>query len=147
MPIRRFYIDESAGEQPRNTIQIAPCNGACHDGSRTTKGWLGHNIPDDPARTLGPSIGELNPGGKSAQSNKKGYVAFTQSGANRRSTQAVIHLDDNSTLDSQMTPFGQVVSGMKVVEKLYSGYGEPAPTGKGPMLTPSAASPFRARFR
>jgi peptidyl-prolyl cis-trans isomerase A (cyclophilin A) len=100
------------------------------------KTWLGHNIPDDPPRTLGPSIGEINPRGQMAKSNQKGFLAFTQSGANRRSTQVVIHLDDNSTLDSQMTPFAQVVSGMKVVEKLFAGYGEPAPTGKGPMMTP-----------
>jgi peptidyl-prolyl cis-trans isomerase A (cyclophilin A) len=111
-------------------------NFGIHGDREVAKAWLGKNIPDDPARTLGPSSGELNPKGASAQSNKKGFVAFSQPGANRRSTQVIIHLDDNSTLDSQMTPFGQVISGMNVVEKLYKGYGEPAPTGKGPMLTP-----------
>ena len=29
-------------------------------------------------------------------------------------------------------PFGQVVEGMDVVNKIYSGYGEGAPRGKGP---------------
>lgn len=111
-------------------------NFGIHGDPEVAKAWLGHNVPDDPARTLGPSSGELNPLGASAQSNKKGFVAFSQPGANRRSTQVIIHLDDNSTLDSQVTPFGQVVSGMNVVERLYRGYGEPAPTGKGPMLTP-----------
>jgi peptidyl-prolyl cis-trans isomerase A (cyclophilin A) len=30
------------------------------------------------------------------------------------------------------TPFGQVTEGMEVVDKLYSGYGEGYPDGKGP---------------
>ena len=100
------------------------------------KAWTGHNIPDDPPRTLGANTEALNPRGSSAQSNKKGYVAFSQPGTNRRSTQLIIHLADNSTLDSQVTPFGLVVSGIDVAEKLYSGYGESAPTGKGPTVTP-----------
>lgn len=107
-----------------------------HGDPEIAKAWLGQSIRDDPARTLGPSSGELNPLGASAQSNKKGFVAFSQPGAHRRSTQVIIHLDDNGTLDSQVTPFGQVVSGLNVVERLYRGYGELAPTGKGPMLTP-----------
>lgn len=111
-------------------------NFGIHGDRDVARAWLGKNIPDDPARTLGPSSGELNPKGASAQSNRKGFVAFSQPGANRRSTQVIIHLDDNSTLDSQMTPFAQVISGMNVVERLYKGYGELAPTGKGPMLTP-----------
>ncbi|MEE9226379.1 MAG: homoserine acetyltransferase, partial [Acidobacteriota bacterium] len=30
------------------------------------------------------------------------------------------------------SPFGKVVEGMDVVDKLYAGYGEGAPSGKGP---------------
>jgi peptidyl-prolyl cis-trans isomerase A (cyclophilin A) len=29
-------------------------------------------------------------------------------------------------------PFGKVVSGMDIVDKIYSGYGEGAPRGQGP---------------
>ena len=44
-----------------------------------------------------------------------------------------ISYGDNSNLDSQgFTPFGQVVSGMKVLDSMYSGYGEGAPRGLGP---------------
>jgi peptidyl-prolyl cis-trans isomerase A (cyclophilin A) len=30
------------------------------------------------------------------------------------------------------SPFGKVTDGMKVVESIYSGYGEGAPSGEGP---------------
>jgi len=36
-------------------------------------------------------------------------------------------------LDRQgFSPIGEIVEGMDVVEKFYSGYGEGAPSGKGP---------------
>ena len=41
-----------------------------------------------------------------------------------RSTQVFINFVDNTGLDAQgFAPFGQVVTGMDVVDKLYSGYG------------------------
>ena len=41
--------------------------------------------------------------------------------------------NDNNRLDGMgFAPFGQVVSGMNVVDALYSGYGEGAPRGAGP---------------
>jgi homoserine O-acetyltransferase len=54
-------------------------------------------------------------------------VAFSNTGPNTRSTQVYINTGDNSARnDSEagFAPFGQVVDGMDVVEKLYSGYGE-----------------------
>jgi peptidyl-prolyl cis-trans isomerase A (cyclophilin A) len=80
--------------------------------------WRNATIQDDPVK----------------QSNKRGFVTFAKSGApNSRSTQVFINFKDNSTLDkSGFAPFGQVTSGMDVVDKLYSGYGEGAPSGKGP---------------
>jgi peptidyl-prolyl cis-trans isomerase A (cyclophilin A) len=66
-------------------------------------------------------------------SNKRTFVTFATAGPNTRTTQVFISYGDNSNLDSQgFSPFGQVVSGMKVVDSLYSGYGEGAPGGRGP---------------
>jgi cyclophilin family peptidyl-prolyl cis-trans isomerase len=68
------------------------------------------------------------------QSNKKGYVTFAKTGApNSRSTQVFVNFEDNGGLDGQgFSPFGRVVDGMNVVQKLYSDYGDAAPRGKGP---------------
>jgi peptidyl-prolyl cis-trans isomerase A (cyclophilin A) len=80
--------------------------------------WRDATIPDDPVK----------------ESNKRGFVTYAKSRApNSRSTQFFINLTDNSSLDkSGVAPFGEVTSGMEVVEKLYSGYGDGAPRGKGP---------------
>ena len=71
--------------------------------------WGNNNFKDDPVK----------------QSNKRGYVTFAKSGApDSRSTQLFINFQDNGRLDSQgFAPIGQVVEGMDVVDKLYSGYG------------------------
>ena len=79
--------------------------------------WRNANIPDDPVR----------------QSNQRGYVTFATAGPNTRTTQVFINFANNRALDSQgFAPFGRVVSGMNVVDALYSGYGEGAPQGMGP---------------
>jgi peptidyl-prolyl cis-trans isomerase A (cyclophilin A) len=59
------------------------------------------------------------------QSNLRGFVSFAkESGPNTRYTMVFINYKDNSYLDADgFAPFGQVVSGMDVVEKFYSGYG------------------------
>ena len=81
------------------------------------KAWAHATIPDDPV----------------TQSNLTGYVTFATAGANTRTTQVFINLVDNAGLDKMgFSPFGKVVEGTEVVEKLYSGYGEGAPMGKGP---------------
>ena len=54
-------------------------------------------------------------------------------GPNTRTSQVFINYGDNSALDRQnFSPFGQVSSGMNVVEALYKDYGEGAPRGQGP---------------
>jgi len=79
--------------------------------------WRDARIKDDPARI----------------SNKRSFVTFATAGPNTRTTQVFISYGDNSNLDSQgFTPFGQVISGMKVLDSMYSGYGEGAPRGLGP---------------
>jgi peptidyl-prolyl cis-trans isomerase A (cyclophilin A) len=79
--------------------------------------WGGMRILDDPVRV----------------SNKKGTITYAKLGPNSRSTQVFINLRDNPTLDEEgFAPFGLVVEGMDVVERLWSSYGEVAPRGTGP---------------
>jgi peptidyl-prolyl cis-trans isomerase A (cyclophilin A) len=67
------------------------------------------------------------------QSNTRGMVTFATAGPNTRTTQVFINFADNSQLNGMgFAPFGQVLSGMNVVDALYSGYGEGAPRGSGP---------------
>ena len=67
------------------------------------------------------------------QKNLRGTLAFAQSGPNTRATEMFINLADNAMLDEQgFVPFARIVSGLEVADKLYSGYGELAPEGKGP---------------
>ncbi len=79
--------------------------------------WREASIKDDPV----------------TQSNKKGYITYATRGPNTRTTQVFINFGDNAALDQQgFAPFGQVVSGMNVVEAINSEYGEGAPRGRGP---------------
>jgi peptidyl-prolyl cis-trans isomerase A (cyclophilin A) len=73
------------------------------------KAWSNANFKDDPPK----------------QGNKRGYVTFAKASApNSRSTQVFINFVDNDFLDPQgFAPFGTVLEGMDVVDKLYSGYG------------------------
>ena len=79
--------------------------------------WEDAKISDDPV----------------TQTNARGTLTFATAGPNTRTTQLFINLADNTNLDSMgFSPFGKVVSGMDVVDKFYSEYGEGAPNGNGP---------------
>ena len=60
-------------------------------------------------------------------------ITFATSGPNSRTSQVFINFGNNARLDaSGFAPFGKVVSGLNVVDKLNAEYGEGAPRGRGP---------------
>ena len=73
--------------------------------------WRSRTIPDDVLK----------------QHNTRGLMAFSNTAPDTRSTQVFINLGDNTAQNDKengFAPFAQVVEGMDVVDKLYSGYGE-----------------------
>ncbi|HEY2758197.1 MAG TPA: peptidylprolyl isomerase [Pseudolabrys sp.] len=79
--------------------------------------WREASIKDDPV----------------TQSNKRGYITFATAGPDTRTSQVFINFNDNTQLDQMgFAPFGRVISGMDVVDKLNAEYGEGAPRGRGP---------------
>lgn len=89
-----------------------------HGDPRVSAAWRNERIMDDPVR----------------QTNARGTVSFATSGPNTRTVQLFINFVDNPQLDPMgFAPIGRVVEGMNVVDRLYSGYGEAAPNGRGPI--------------
>jgi peptidyl-prolyl cis-trans isomerase A (cyclophilin A) len=79
------------------------------------KAWRVRRIADEPVR----------------HGNLRGTLSYARGGAGTRTTQLFINLKDNVRLDTANTfgfpAFGEVISGMSVVDSLYSGYGDSAP--------------------
>jgi homoserine O-acetyltransferase len=86
-----------------------------HGDPRISKLWRDRPIKDDPF----------------VQSNRRGTVAYAFAVKDGRTTQVFINLRDNSETHDRapFVPFGEVISGMDVVDSLYSGYGENAGGG------------------
>ena len=89
-----------------------------HGDPKVSRVWNSATIQDDPVK----------------QRNQRGTIVFAKSGLpNSRSVQFFINFKDNFGLDGQgFSPFGRIEQGMDVVDSLYAGYGEGAPSGRGP---------------
>jgi peptidyl-prolyl cis-trans isomerase A (cyclophilin A) len=87
-----------------------------HGNPAITKAWSGTTLKDEPTK----------------QTNKRGYITFARTGApNSRGTQVFINYKDNGFLDKQgFAPFGEVVQGLDVAEKINSMYGEKPEQGQ-----------------
>lgn len=71
--------------------------------------WQNERFPDDPVK----------------DSNVRGTFAFAMTGPDARTTQIYVNTGDQSRLDAMgFAPFGKVVEGMSVIDKLCAGYGE-----------------------
>jgi cyclophilin family peptidyl-prolyl cis-trans isomerase len=80
-----------------------------HGDPAVQEAWRDALIEDDPVR----------------HGNTRGSVSFASRGPNTRTTQLFINLRDNSAYDRLgFAPFAEVVSGMDVVDRLYSAYEE-----------------------
>jgi peptidyl-prolyl cis-trans isomerase A (cyclophilin A) len=80
-----------------------------HGDPRVNTAWRGARIQDDPV----------------VKSNTRGMVTYGKTGApNSRATQLFVNYGNNKRLDGMgFAPFGEVVSGMAVLDSLYDGYG------------------------
>ena len=88
-----------------------------HGDPAVAAAWRDRRIADDPVR----------------RTNVRSMVSFATAGPGTRTTQVFINFGNNDQLDGMgFAPFGQVVEGMDVVDKLYAEYGEGAPRGRGP---------------
>jgi peptidyl-prolyl cis-trans isomerase A (cyclophilin A) len=73
------------------------------------KVWEDAKIQDDPVK----------------QTNSRSRLVFATAGPGTRTTQLFINFGDNGRLDGMgFAPFGEVIEGMDVVDKIYPGYGE-----------------------
>jgi len=80
-----------------------------------SKPWREAKIADDPV----------------TQSNHRSYLSFATAGPGTRTTQVFINLVDNPRLDSMgFSPFGQVIEGMELIDKLNAEYGEQPDQGR-----------------
>lgn len=93
------------------------CQFGIHGEPNVAAKWRKATLADDPVKG----------------SNTRGTITFATAGPNTRTTQLFINFGDNTNLDGMgFSPFGKVVAGMDVVDKINGEYGEGAPRGRGP---------------
>lgn len=94
------------------------CQFGMHGDPTVNEKWSNARIQDDPV------VG----------SNTRGTITFAMGGPNTRSTQFFINFGDNTRLDGMgFSPFGKVVEGMDIVDKINGEYGDmPQQGGSGP---------------
>jgi len=117
----RFYnLVRSGFFQDIAFFRVIPgfmCQFGIHGDPAVSAKWREAAIPDDPVKG----------------SNTRGTITFATAGPNTRTTQFFINFGDNSNLDGMgFSPFGKVIEGMDVVDKINGEYGEGAPRGTGP---------------
>jgi peptidyl-prolyl cis-trans isomerase A (cyclophilin A) len=101
---------------------------------QVSRAWRNTNIADDPVKAH----------------NTSGTITFADAGPNTRTTQVFINLGNNSgapaRLDSQgFAPFGEVTSGMGVVDRLYGGYDD-TPTNDQAQIEQEGNAFLKKRF-
>ena len=95
---------------PRFMVQFG-----IHGDPAVSAAWRDQRIPDDPVR----------------RTNLRSMVTYATAGPGTRTTQLFINFGSNDGLDAQgFAPFGQVVEGMDVVDRIYAGYGEQPDQGR-----------------
>jgi peptidyl-prolyl cis-trans isomerase A (cyclophilin A) len=94
------------------------CQFGMHGDPAVSAKWREANIADDAVKG----------------SNTRGTITFAMAGPNTRTTQLFINFADNTRLDGMgFPPFGKVVEGMNVVDKINGEYGDmPQQGGSGP---------------
>ncbi len=91
------------------------CQFGIHGDPAVSAKWRDANIGDDPVKG----------------SNARGTITFATAGPNTRTTQLFINFGNNAGLDGQgFSPFGKVVDGMDVVDKINGEYGESPNQGR-----------------
>jgi peptidyl-prolyl cis-trans isomerase A (cyclophilin A) len=95
---------------------------------QVTAKWRTKTLKDDPV----------------VQTNAPGTLTFATSGPNSRTTQLFINLANNARLDGMgFSPFGKVIEGMDVVQKINSEYGERPQQG---MITAEGSAYLKKNF-
>ncbi len=123
--VREGFFDDAGFFRvvPNFVVQF----GLASDPQVTAK-WRTKTLKDDPVK----------------QTNAPGTLTFATSGPNSRTTQLFINLANNARLDGMgFSPFGKVIEGMDVVQKINSEYGERPQQG---MITREGSSYLRKNF-